>query len=589
MFSIFKKLAWFFKLRWKSYLFGVFALITCAILTAATPRIVGNVIDQIANGTLTAGLLFSQIALIVVFGLIMYVLRFGWRTAIFGNSTLLESIMRNRLFKHFTQMDANFFHKYRTGDLMAHATNDLAALRFVAGGGILTLTDSISISAVTIFSMVFLIDWKLTLLTILPFPLLIITSRVLGKKMNQSFRYSLEAFSKLNDQVQESISGVKVVKAFGEEKDFYQDYQGAVDHVVETNQKVYKIEAAYSPVIEVIIGLTYVLTLFVGTFFVQSGRISIGDLVAYFSYLANMTWPLLAVGNLVNTLERGNASWDRVEALLDETSHIVESDKTTSKPLAGQIDFAVDEFTYPDEDQGTNIRNVHFRLEDGQTLGIAGRTGSGKTTLFKLLLREYDHYKGHIRFNDEDIKNFSLDSLSQAFGYVPQDNFLFSDTIRENIRFANPKLSQEEVEEYAKLADIHDDIMSFPLGYDTQVGEKGVSLSGGQKQRISIARALAVQPEYLILDDSLSAVDAQTEERILNNLKSYRAHKTTLIAAHRLSSLMHADEILVMDDGQVIERGQHQQLVAAGGWYAETYSKQQLQAKLTEEGDQWKK
>lgn len=589
MFSIFKKLAWFFKLRWKSYLFGVFALITCAVLTAATPRIVGNVIDQIANGTLTAGLLFSQIALIVVFGLIMYVLRFGWRTAIFGNSTLLESIMRNRLFKHFTQMDANFFHKYRTGDLMAHATNDLAALRFVAGGGILTLTDSISISAVTIFSMVFLIDWKLTLLTILPFPLLIITSRVLGKKMNRSFRYSLEAFSKLNDQVQESISGVKVVKAFGEENDFYQDYQGAVDHVVETNQNVYKIEAAYSPVIEVIIGLTYVLTLFVGTFFVQSGRISIGDLVAYFSYLANMTWPLLAVGNLVNTLERGNASWDRVEALLDETSHIVESDQTTTRPLTGQIDFAVDEFTYPNEDQGTNIRNVHFRLEDGQTLGIAGRTGSGKTTLFKLLLREYDHYKGHIRFNGEDIKKFSLASLSQAFGYVPQDNFLFSDTIRENIRFANPKLSQEEVEKYAKLADIHDDIMSFPLGYDTQVGEKGVSLSGGQKQRISIARALAVQPEYLILDDSLSAVDAQTEERILNNLKSYRANKTTLIAAHRLSSLMHSDEILVMDDGQVIERGQHQQLVVAGGWYAETYSKQQLQAKLTEEGDQWKK
>ncbi|MDY4646998.1 MAG: ABC transporter transmembrane domain-containing protein [Aerococcus suis] len=583
MFSIFKKLSWFFKLRWKSYLFGVTALITCAILTAATPKIVGNVIDQMASGQLTMSTLLMQVGIILVFGLIMYVLRFGWRSAIFGNSTILESIMRNRLFHHFTQMDNTFFHKYRTGDLMAHATNDLAALRFVAGGGILTLTDSISISAITIFSMLVLIDWKLTVLTIIPFPLLIISSRYLGQRMNRSYKKSLEAFSRLNDRVQETVSGMKVVKAFGEEKEFNQDFQDDVQGIIRANKKVYTLESGYNPINQIIIGLTYVLTLFVGTFFVQSGRISIGDLVAYFSYLGNMTWPLLAVGNLVNTLERGSASWDRVAALLEETSAVVEKEDALSGPVSGDIHFAIEDFAYPDGDGDDHIQNVHFDLPVGETLGVVGKTGSGKTTLFKLMLRQYDNYQGQITYGGVDSRNYQLQALSQAFGYVPQDNFLFSTTIRDNIRFSNPELPQSEVEKYAKLADIHDDIMSFPEGYDTEVGERGVSLSGGQKQRISIARALAVEPEYLILDDALSAVDAQTEERILANLKTYRNEQTTIIAAHRLSSVMHAKEIIVMDNGQVSQRGTHSQLVNQSGWYRETYNKQQLQAKLGEE------
>lgn len=584
MFSIFRKLDWFFKLRWKSYLFGVIALITCAILSAMTPKIVGNIVDQISSGQLTWQLLATQAGLILFFALLMYVLRYGWRTAIFGNSTLLESIMRNRLFDHFTKMDATFYHKYRTGDLMAHATNDLAALRFVAGGGILTLTDSISISIVTLFSMFVLIDWQLTLLTILPFPLLIVAARVLGKIINKRFRKALEAFSSMNDEVQENVAGMKVIKTFGEEEDYYQDFVGRTDEVVEKNRQVYQADAAYSPVIEIITGLTYVLTIFFGSYFIQNGRISIGDLVAYISYLSMMAWPLLAVGRLVNTLERGNASWDRVAELLDETAAIVEKEDAITQTIKGDIHFDIKEFAYPD-DHKVNLKDVQFHLNEGDMLGVVGRTGSGKTTIFKLLLRDYDQYAGEITYGGKNIKDFSLLTLSKAFGYVPQTNFLFSNTIIENIRFGNPSLTDEEVYHYAKVADIHDDIMQFPEGYQTEVGERGVSLSGGQKQRIAIARALAVDPEYLIMDDSLSAVDAQTEENILNNLRKERANKTTIVAAQRLSSIMNAEEIIVMDEGQVIERGRHNQLVNLDGWYAHTYNQQQLQQKLTEGGE----
>lgn len=585
MFSIFKKLGWFFKLRWKSYTFGISALIACAILSAMTPRIVGNMVDQLASGTLTSHLLITQTGLILLLAIIMYVLRYGWRSIIFGNSTLLESIMRNRLFSHFTKMDATFYHKYRTGDLMAHATNDLAALRFVAGGGILTLTDSVSISLVTLFSMFFLIDWQLTLVTIIPFPFLIVIARVLGRIINVRFRKSLEAFSSMNDEVQENVSGMKVIKTFGEEEDYYQDFVEKTENVVETNRKVYQADAAYTPMIEIITGLTYVLTIFFGTYFIQNGRITVGDLIAYISYLSMMAWPLIAVGRLVNTLERGNASWDRVAELLDEVPAISEHDQAITQPISGDIHFDIQSFSYPDDEGKINLSDTEFTLHEGDMLGVVGRTGSGKTTIFKLLMRDYDHYQGQIRYDDKDIKDFALNTLSSAIGYVPQTNFLFSNTILDNIRFGNPSLTEEEVIHYAKVADIHEDILKFPQGYQTEVGERGVSLSGGQKQRIAIARALAVDPEYLIMDDSLSAVDAQTEENILNNLRKERANKTTIIAAQRLSSVMNAEEIIVMDNGTIIERGKHSDLVAQDGWYAHTYNQQQLQRKISEDGD----
>lgn len=584
MFSILRKLGWFFKLRWKSYTFGVFGLIAVAILSAVTPLILGNIIDQMINSTLTFKSLALQSGTILIFAIAMYGLRYGWRVAIFGNSTLLESIMRNRLFAHFTKMDSQFFHEYRTGDLMAHATNDLAALRFVAGGGILSITDSIFIGGTTLFSMIFFVDWKLTLFTTLPFPLLIVAARYMGKAINKRYRKSLESFSQMNNRVQESVGGMKVIKTFGEEEAHYDDFTGDIENVIARNKAVYQVDSAYSPIIEGITGLTYVLTLFFGSYFISIDRISIGQLIAYFSYLSMMTWPLLAIGRVANTLERGNASYNRVMDLLSKKSALKEAKNPIQTPVTGDINFTVDSFIYPD---GKNevLQDAHFQLKSGHTLGIVGHTGSGKSTIFKLLLRDYDGYDGKIKYNDKDIKHYSLDAVSQGIGYVPQGTFLFSTTVRENIRFVNPQLTQEEVEYFAKLADIHDDIEQFPEGYDTEVGERGVSLSGGQKQRIAIARALATQAEFLILDDALSAVDAQTEARILDNLRDIRRNESTIIATHRISSIMHADEIIVLDKGQVVERGTHTELLANQGWYSQMYEEQQLQQKVDQGGE----
>ena len=584
MFSILRKLGWFFKLRWKSYTFGVFGLIAVAILSAVTPLILGNIIDQMVNSTLTFQSLALQSGTILVFAIAMYGLRYGWRVAIFGNSTLLESILRNRLFAHFTKMDSQFFHEYRTGDLMAHATNDLAALRFVAGGGILSITDSIFIGGTTLFSMIFFVDWKLTLFTTLPFPLLIVAARYMGKAINKRYRKSLESFSQMNNRVQESVGGMKVIKTFGEEEAHYDDFAGDIENVVARNKAVYQVDSAYSPIIEGITGLTYVLTLFFGSYFISIDRISLGQLIAYFSYLSMMTWPLLAIGRVANTLERGNASYNRVTDLLSKKSSLKEAKNPIQTPVTGDIAFKVDSFTYPD---GKNevLQNAHFQLKSGNTLGIVGHTGSGKSTIFKLLLRDYDGYTGKIKYNDKDIKHYSLDAVSQGIGYVPQGTFLFSTTVRENIRFVNPQLTQEQVEHFAKLADIHDDIEQFPEGYDTEVGERGVSLSGGQKQRIAIARALATQAEFLILDDALSAVDAQTEARILENLRAIRRNESTIIATHRISSIMHADEIIVLDKGQIVERGTHSELLTNEGWYSQMYEEQQLQQKVDQGGE----
>lgn len=582
LFSIFRKLGWFFKLRWKSYLFGVCALVITAIFNAMIPLIVGHITDQIVNKTLTQTLLFQQVGVILGVALLMYLLRYGWRTMIFGNSTLLESMMRNRLYHHFTQMDAPFYHEYRTGDLMAHATNDLAALRFVAGGGILSLTDAISQGGATLFSMFVLVNWKLALIVVLPLPLLIFGAKALGKLVNQRYSRSLDAFSEMNNHVQESVSGIKVIKAFGEERDDDQDFYDVTDTVVDKNRHLYRADSAYVPMIDGITMITYVLTIIFGTLFIRSGEITIGQLVAFFSYLGMMTWPLIATGQLINTLERGDAAYDRVDKILQAKSAIEVDKHPVQTLLKGAVDFQIDQFNYPDGEE-TALQEVHFHLTSGETLGIAGRTGSGKSTVFKLLMREYDHYIGRIDYDGESLKHYDPATIAQSIGYVPQDSFLFSTSIKDNIRFGRPDLNDEEVQYYAKLAAVDEDILQFEDGYDTAVGERGVSLSGGQKQRIAIARALALDPQILILDDSLSAVDAKTEAEILKQLNRVRQGRTTIIAAHRLSAMMHADEIIVMDQGHVHERGTHEELLDLNGWYHWTYQEQQLAQAVGEE------
>jgi ATP-binding cassette subfamily B protein len=577
--SIFIKLGWYFRREWKLYSAGVLGLVLTAIIGIIPPRIIGDVVDGINQHHLTARSLMIYLGIIGAAAIGQYLARYLWRNAIWGGAAGLERTLRERLFWHFMKMDATFYQKYRTGDLMAHATNDLTAVERVAGGGILQFADSIITGGTTLIAMMTLIDWRLTLIAVVPFPLLAVVSRYLGKKIHVAFRASQAAFSRLNNKAQESISGIKVIKALGQEQADVADFNQQIDETIKINRHVNVLDSLFDPAITMIIALSYGATIILGGMYVTHGIITIGNLVSFVTYLGMMVWPMFAVGMLFNTMERGNASYDRVMELLNQQSAIVDAKRGIEQRPHGDIQYQITQFNYPN-DAGTSLRDVNFKLKAGQTLGIVGRVGAGKSTIMKLILREFDQYDGQISYGGHDIKQYALDSYLPAIGYVPQDSFLFSNTIRENIRFADPSVSQDVVEAVAAKSDLNGQIANMPAGYDTQVGEEGISLSGGQRQRLAIARALLINPELLILDDALSAVDAETEAEILANLKAERADKTTIIAAHRLSSVMNADEIIVLDAGRVVERGTHTQLMAQQGWYQQMFERQQLETKV---------
>ncbi|MHA6259573.1 ABC transporter transmembrane domain-containing protein [Sporosarcina sp. CAU 1771] len=580
--NVFLQLGWFFKQRKKQYILGVSLLMIVALLQLLPPKIIGFVVDEIRLSTLTSESLTKWLVILAVGGLITYIFRYYWRIMIFGSSVVLGRDMRSKLFHHFTKMSPSFYQKRRIGDLMAHATNDLNAVQATAGAGVLTLVDSILTGSFVIAAMAFTINWKLTLIVLIPMPFMILLTGYYGRLLHQRFRGAQEAFSHLNDKTQESITGIKVLKTFGQEKEDVEDFTKLSEDVVEKNMMVAKIDSLFTPTISLFVGISFFLSIFYGSKFIIEGAMTIGDLIAFSAYLGLLIWPMLAFGFLFNIVERGRASYGRITELLSIQPDIVDKPNAIDKKAEGDLEFMVDEFKFPDDERAA-LKNVHFTLKRGETLGIVGKTGSGKTTILKLLLREFEGYRGEITYGGIPISDYKRKRLRESIGYVPQDHFLFSTTIYENIAFTNTSINQEKVFESAKLAHIHEDILGFTEGYKTIVGERGVSLSGGQKQRVSIARALLMEPELLLLDDSLSAVDAKTEEKILDSLKQTRTGETTIITSHRLSAIKHAQNIIVMDEGSIIESGSHDVLMELGGQYKEMYELQQLEA-LVEKG-----
>ena len=580
--SIIQKLWWFFKLEKRRYLVGIVALVLVSVLNLIPPMVMGRVIDAITSGRLTQDELLRHLFYLLLAAFGMYYLRYVWRMYILGTSYRLGQIMRSRLFEHFTKMSPAFYQNYRTGDLMAHATNDINALTRLAGGGVMSAVDASITALVTLLTMLFSISWQMTLVAILPLPFMAYATSRLGRKTHKAFGESQAAFSELNNKVQESVSGIKVTKSFGYQSDELASFQEVNDLTFQKNLQTMKYDSLFDPMVLLFVGSSYALTLLVGAFMVQAGQVTVGNLVTFISYLDMLVWPLMAIGFLFNITQRGKVSYQRIESLLSQESPVKDPESPLDGIENGRLDYAIDSFAFEDEE---TLRDIYFSLEKGQTLGLVGQTGSGKTALIKLLLREYDVDQGAIYLNGHDIRDYRLADLRSLMGYVPQDQFLFASSILENICFGNPDLPFSAVEEATQLAQVYQDIQAMPEGFDTVIGEKGVSLSGGQKQRLAMSRAMILNPDILILDDSLSAVDAKTEFAIIDNLKETRKDKTTIITAHRLSAVVHADLILVMQDGRIIERGRHEDLLALDGWYAQTYQSQQLEMKGEEDAE----
>ncbi|MGI5998543.1 MAG: ABC transporter ATP-binding protein [Lutispora sp.] len=569
----------FRKYKWK-YLLGIFVLLFVDGLQLITPKILGYVTDALSTHRLSMKEIYFYAFLIVLIAIFVAVFRYVWRMLIIGSSRELEFWLRNKLFAHLEKLSLNYFYHKKTGDLMAHATNDINAVRMAFGIGVVMMTDAIFLTASTIIIMMVSIDIKFTLIALIPFPFVAIIVMFFGKMIQKRFKNVQEAFSNLTDKAQESFSGIRVIKSFVQEESEIINFAKSNDENLRANMNLVKIWGAMFPLVVFLSTISFVIALYYGGTLVIDKVISLGQLVSFITYLGLLTWPMMAVGYVINVLQRGIASIMRLNEILDTEPEIQDDDNTLDiDDFEETIEIKNLSFTYPGA-KVPALSDINIKLKKGKTLAVIGKTGSGKSTLANLLLRLYNVEEGSILVDGYDINKIPLSILRRKIGYVPQDNFLFSCSIRNNIAFADENLPFEKIEEAAKITSVYDDIMGFPQQFDTQLGERGVTLSGGQKQRISIARAIAKNPGIMIFDDCLSAVDTKTEEKILSNLKEVTKDRTSIIIAHRISTVKHADEIIVLDEGRITERGTHDELVALGGYYSSIYHKQLLEEKI---------
>ncbi|EOD78095.1 Lipid A export ATP-binding/permease protein MsbA [Grimontia indica] len=577
---IFLELGWFFRMAWKRYVGAIVLLFFVAGFELIPPKAIGWLVDGVMAGDISKKQMFIALGAIIALWVVVYFMRVVWRVWLFGAAAQLGTVLRDKLYQHFTRHAPRFFERYRTGDLMARSTNDVKAVVMTAGEGVLTLADSLIMGIAVLIVMTTTISWELTLLALAPMPVMAIMVNRFGKQLHHRFSASQAAFSSLSEETQSSLNGIRMIRAFGLESQQVDRFNAVADDTGEKNMAVAKVDAMFDPVIFLTIGTSFFCSIAGGGYMVANGTLTLGELTAFTLYQGLMIWPMLAVAWLFNIIERGSAAWKRIKELLEEKPDLVDGDKALPAEREA-LSIAIDQFTWRGHDIPA-LRDVNVELAPGRMLGVAGPVGSGKTTILSLMLRLEDPVQGRVSYGGTDLRDFKLGEWRGKLAVVTQAPFLFSRSIADNIALGKPDATREEIREAAKLACIDEDIMQFPEGYETLVGEKGITLSGGQKQRISIARALLLDAEILVLDDALSAVDGRTEHHILKNLHDRAQHQTTVVIAHRLSALESADEIIVLQKGHIEERGTHKALVNANGWYAEMQRYQQLEQALEE-------
>ncbi len=566
----------------RQILIGLVALLVVDVLQLFIPRVIKYAIDDLTLGTISPSRLLVYGTEVLILALGIGSLRYVWRFFLLGATRRIEKALRERLFHHLQTLSSSYFSRTKVGDLMAHATNDIDAVRMAMSLGVVFLVDTVILGVLTIFFMIY-IHPELTLFAILPMPLITAVTLFFSRTIHHRFEIVQRAFASLTEKVREAVAGIRVIKSYVlEEREERKLSQLSKDYV-QKNLNVTRVWGMFFPIILFFSNLSMAIVLYVGGRLTILQSISPGDFVAFMSYLGLLAWPMMALGWGINVIQRGGASMTRLNRIFAETPEIVDARGVVPmETLKGRIEINGLTFT-PSKGGNPLLQDVRLSLKEGEGIVIVGRTGSGKTIFCNVLARILEPPKGCLFIDGIEIHEIPLGILRQSIGYVPQDTFLFSDTIRENIAYGKLDASGKEIEDAARLAQIYDEIMEFPEGMNTVVGEKGITLSGGQRQRIALARAVLMNPPIFILDDALSSVDIQTEERVLEGLEKFLKGKTSILITHRIAPLRRADRIVVLDEGRVAETGNHQALLSKGGIYTDLYWQRQLEEELEKE------
>jgi ATP-binding cassette subfamily B protein len=578
----------FYKENWYMFLIGIIAIVLIDYIQLEIPGILGGIIEGLDKETIEMNDIIESIFTIGLYVAIIMVGRFIWRMTIFTASRRFDYGLRNDMFKHCEKLSSSFYSQHKTGGLMAYFTNDLEAVRMAVGPGMIMFIDAIFLGGLALYKMGSL-HVKLTLVSATPMLVIALLSSYFGKKMRNKFKEAQKAFEDISDFTNESLAGIRVIKAFVKERIELQEFRKTAHQAKVKNVEFVRIQMFFQSFVHISISLIYLVIIGYGGYILHSTstlpeelQFTSGELTEFFMLFGSLIWPMMALARIINVRSRGKGSLQRIEAILSEEIDVLDSDSVTElETVKGNIEFKNLTFQYPDS-KNPVLKNITFQIKAGETVGILGKTGSGKTSIVDLLLRIYNVNDDSIFIDGVDIMKLPIKQVRESVGYVPQDGFLFSDTISNNISldFRKDDSHYNEIINAARLSDVHDNIIEFSDGYETVIGERGVTLSGGQRQRVSIARALIKNSPIMILDDSVSAVDTKTEETILGNLKAIRVNKTTIIIAHRISTIQNADKIIIVDDGEVVDIGTHESLLKRCALYKDMVERQRLEDEM---------